>query len=48
MFVTLLTIIVMKQFYIGILNSYCLKTGSFQVEGDVLDKKNKQRQRKEM
>ena len=48
MFVTLLTVIVMEQFCIGILISYCLKTGSSQVEGDVLERKNKQKQMKEM
>jgi len=48
MFVTLLTVIVMEQFCIGILINYCLKTGSSQVDGDVLEKKNKQRKRKEM
>ena len=39
MFVTLLTVIVMEQFCIGILISFCLKTGPLQVEGDVLEKK---------
>ena len=48
MLLTLLTVILMEQFCISILISYCLKTESSKVEGDVLEKKNKQRQRKKM
>ena len=47
MLVTLLTVIVMEQFCMGIFNSSRLKTGSSQGV-NVLEKKNKLRQRKEM